>query len=129
KLALEQAGRDGGTIHLHEGARPAAAVIVNCARNQFLPRASLSQKQDCGIAGRHRFYQLEYLTERWTLADDFLKVQFAANLVFQIELLLRPFFLQSLQVTGRKGHRNRRGGLACNLLEKIAIVPGERILT
>jgi hypothetical protein len=54
ELALQQAGRDRGTVHLHEGALAASAEIVDGARDQLLAGAGLAEDQHGRIGRRHR---------------------------------------------------------------------------
>ncbi|HSE20930.1 MAG TPA: hypothetical protein VLB68_04710, partial [Pyrinomonadaceae bacterium] len=80
QFALEQSGRNGRAIELHEGAIFATTMIVNRTRDQFLSRSSLAEQQHRGITGRDCLDQLQDLPQCGTVADDLIEVHLAANL-------------------------------------------------
>src|SRR5579862_5358934 len=49
QLALQEAKRNCRTIELHEWTIPPSAVLMNCVRDQFLPRSGFSFDQHGGI--------------------------------------------------------------------------------
>jgi hypothetical protein len=61
ELAFQQAGRNGGTIELHEGSLLAAAVIVNGARDQFLAGTRFAKQEHGRIAFRNGLDHLQHL--------------------------------------------------------------------
>src|SRR5437870_2643428 len=70
QLALEQARRDGGTVHLDEGPVAAPARIADGAGNQFLSRAGLAQEENSRVGRRDDLDLVEDVSERHTIADD-----------------------------------------------------------
>src|SRR5688572_25347904 len=68
-------------------------MIVNRTRDQFLTSSGLAQQQHRGITWRDCLDQLQHLPECRAVADNLIEVHLAANLFFEIELLLRePIF-------------------------------------
>ncbi len=88
QFALQQPGRDGRAIELHQRPALAPAAIVDCTGDQFFSCACLAQKQDRGIAGRHCLHQTKNVTEARALAHNSLEIHLAADFFFQIQLLL-----------------------------------------
>src|SRR5215470_7978898 len=94
EFALEKPGWNRGTVEFYEGARFAGTQIVNRARDQLLPGASLSVNQNGGIGGRDRLDLLQDPAQRLAPADDLLEFQLASDFVFEIQLLLSQLILQ-----------------------------------
>src|SRR5260370_22830007 len=80
-------------IELHEGTLPAPTVIVNCTRDQLLPRTRLTQQQHRGIGWRDRLHQFENVLEGQAISDDLLEV-LAANFFFEIQFFLHQFVFE-----------------------------------
>ena len=64
QLALQQIVRDRRTVHRHQRAGPAAAVLVQGLGHQFLARAALAGDQHRGLAGGHAADCVHYLAKR-----------------------------------------------------------------
>ena len=64
------------------------------AGNQFLPGSGFPVNEDGGIRRRHGFDLVEYAAYCLTLEDDLPKILFAADFIFQIQLLLSEFILE-----------------------------------
>jgi hypothetical protein len=59
QLALDELGRDGGAVDLHERPRLARRVLVEGARHQLLTRAVLSGDEHARRRGRHPLHLVE----------------------------------------------------------------------
>src|SRR5438132_886323 len=73
ELALEKPRRDGRAIDLDEGPLPAAASVVDGARDRFLPRAGLAEDEHGRVGRCDGLHLLEDISEKTALADDFLE--------------------------------------------------------
>ena len=79
-------------IDFHKGALATRAEIVNGARDDFLAGASLAQKQHGGAGGRNEFDLCQNAPDGRAFADDFLEIESAANLFFEIEFFFGRAF-------------------------------------
>src|SRR5262249_7901436 len=70
QLALEETGRDGAAVELHERAALARAQPVYQARDELLARSGLPPDEDRGIRRRDGLRQADDSLERRALADD-----------------------------------------------------------
>src|SRR5208283_1626002 len=68
---------------------PAAAAIVNGARDKFLPGARLSQQEHSRIACRHHFHEFQHLPEGGTLPDDSFEACLGTELSLCIEVIIQ----------------------------------------
>src|SRR5262249_43192185 len=123
QFALEESRRNRSAVQLHECPVLPSTVIVNCAGNEFFSCASLAEQQYCRVAGRHGLNHLEDLPERRTIANDLVEVQFAANLFFEIELLLGQLLFQLGYLAERKGILQGDRNLARSLTEEVDLIP------
>ena len=97
---------------------------MNRARDQFLAGAGLAVNQHRRIGRRHRFHLLERTPQRSAGPYDLFEIQLAADLIFQVQILLRqPVFEIGDLAIGEcvlEGDRNLAGDLAkkvCATLE------------
>jgi len=91
QFVLDQPRRDRGAVELDEGAVFAPAVVVNGAGDKFLSGACLAEQQHGGVYRGDGLHKLQHQPECRAVADDLIEVQLAADLVFEVELLLREF--------------------------------------
>src|SRR5258707_9268799 len=127
QFAFEQARRNGSAVEFDKGAVLTPAVVVNSAGDQLLSRTRIAQQQHSRIAGCDRLHQFQNLLQGWAVSNDVLKIQFAANLLFEIQLFLGKFIFQFRDLTVGKGIFNGDCDLACYLSKKIRIVFAERV--
>src|SRR6202790_511208 len=107
QLRLQQARRDGRTIHLHECVIPPGTQVVNRSSNQFLSGSGFTLDEHGGIGRRHGFNLLQYGTQQGTVPDNFLEVHLRTDFVFEIKFLLRQLIFQLvyfLECQGVSGH-------------------------
>jgi hypothetical protein len=64
------------------------------ASDQFLSCSCFAKDQHIGIATRHGSRVRERIFECLALTDDFLEVEFGADLIFQIKLFFGEFVLK-----------------------------------
>jgi hypothetical protein len=64
--------------------------------------ASLTKQQHRGIVGSHSLDQLQHVGKRGTVADDLIDIHLAANLFFEIKLLLRQLVFELRNLLVRK---------------------------
>ncbi len=124
-FALQKAHRNRGAVQLHERMGASLAAFMNGARHEFLARSGFTQQEHGRIAGSHGFHLTQDRPDRRAVADDVGKIHLAANLGFQIQLLLRQFVLQigDLAVGQRVIHSDRY--LVRDLRKKSDFVLGE----
>src|SRR5205823_5567593 len=94
ELALEQACGDGRAVHFYKGPLMAPAEVVNGTSDEFLARPGFAQDQDRGVGRGDRFNVLEDPFEGGALTDNFLKIVFGADFIFEIELLRVQLILE-----------------------------------
>jgi hypothetical protein len=97
-------------------------VIVNRTRDEFLSRSGLAEQQHRGITWRDCLDQLQDLPQCGTVADDLIEVHLAANLFFEIKLLLGELFFEFGDLTVRQGIFKGNGDLARRLAEELDIL-------
>ena len=88
------------------------------AGDQFLPGSGFPVDEDGGICGRHCFDPLQNVAHLLTLEDDLPKFQLAADLIFQIQLLLGESILERVHFAERHCVFNRGRHMAGDLSEK-----------
>src|SRR5579863_10221550 len=103
KLALQQSRGNGCAIQFHEGIRFSRAEIVHGSSNQFLARARLAIDQHSGVGRRDGLNLSQNKLQSLAVSDDVLEMKLAADLGFQIDVLLREpvFELRYLSVSDR----------------------------
>ena len=121
-LAFQQAGGNGGAVQLDERALPARAQVVDGAREQFLAGAGFAVDQHGGIGGRHGLHLLQNGLQRAALADDLLEAVVGADLVFEVDLLLREPRVQFLDALVGERVLERDRHLARRLGEELQVV-------
>ena len=52
------------------------------------------EQQDCRVAGSHGFNQFQNMVQRRAVSNDVLEVHLAADLFFEVELLLGELFFE-----------------------------------
>jgi len=82
QFTLQQARGNGRAIHSHIGTFAPGAEVVDGPRNQLLPRACLSMKQDRGIGGCDDRHLVQHFLEGWAAADDIFETVLIADLWF-----------------------------------------------
>ena len=76
-------------VHGHEGLVLAQAVVVDRARNQFLPGSALAGQHDRAVRGRALCDQPIHVLHLRTRADDVLEAVLGAHLAAQLDVLLQ----------------------------------------
>src|SRR6267154_2989488 len=127
QFAFEQTGRNGSTVEFDKRAVLTLAVVVNSARHQLLARPRVAQQQHGRIAGCDRLHQFQNLHQGWTVSNNVIKIQLAANLFFEIELFLCQFVFEFRDLAVGERIFNGQRDLACYLRKKFRIVLAERI--
>src|ERR1700722_2020574 len=88
QFALQQPGRNSSTVNLNEYAVLATAMFVNSGGHLFLPRSWRAEQQNGSISGRNGFDQLQDLLKRQTAPHNLPEIHVAADLLFEIKILL-----------------------------------------
>src|SRR5262249_51056430 len=127
QLAFQQAGWDGGAVEFYEGAAPAAAGIVNGARNQLFAGSCLTKDEYSGIRSGHSSYLIEGGFQRRTFPYNLLEVDLTADLVFQVALSLGNFPLQLAALAIAQGILHCNSHLRAELAEKVYFLLRERV--
>src|ERR1700722_5649533 len=127
EFAFEQTGRNGSAIEFEKGAGLTPALVVNSAGHYLLSRTRVAQEQHSRIAGGDRFHQFQNLLQRLAASNDVLKIQFAANLFFEIQLFVGKLVFQFGDLAVGKGIFNADCDLARYLSKKLRIVLAERV--
>jgi len=112
QLALEQAGGDGGAVHLDEAALATAAQFVNRPRDEFLSRAGLARNENGRIRGGHGLNASHNRLKGRSFANHVPDVPVQADLVLQGELLGGQPLLYVSQFSISERIRHRHGNLA-----------------
>jgi hypothetical protein len=94
EFRLEKAGGNRGAIDFDESAFAPRAAIVDGAGDEFLAGAGLAQNEHGGSGRSDQFQLRQSALERGTFSDDFLEIEFAANLLFQIEFFFGELVLE-----------------------------------
>ena len=81
----------------------ALAEIVDRPGYQFLARTGLAVNQDRGAGRSYRFDLAQNTAQYGAVADDLLKIHFAAEFIFQIELFLGELVLEFRDLAIGKG--------------------------
>src|ERR1700736_5867645 len=89
QLAFEKAERNGCAVHLYERLTFARAQVVNCASDHLLASARLALDEHRRIRRRDDSNALEHSFQPGAISNDLLEIVLSADLVFQIDLLLR----------------------------------------
>ena len=96
QLAFEQPGGNRRAVYLDEGGIFLLAHAVNGTRDQFLSRSGFTQNQHRGTTGRHGSRLRQHTLQFRAFAHDFLEIEFAADLVFQVQFFFRQAIFQRL---------------------------------
>src|SRR5581483_224890 len=94
QFAFQHARGNGGAVQLNKAVPLAPAQIMHGTSKYLLAGTGFSEYQDGGIAGSNGFGIDQGPLDGGAFADDFLEVQLGADLLFQIELLLRELVLE-----------------------------------
>src|SRR6185295_3934758 len=103
-------------------------MIVNRTRDQFLSRSSLTEQQHRGITWRDCLDQLQHLSQCGAVANDLIEVHLAANLFFEIKLLLGYLIFEFRNLLARKGVPQHNRYLAANPSQEIKLILTEGIV-
>jgi hypothetical protein len=87
ELALDETGRHGAAVDLHEGARAARTGVVDGPRNQLLASPGLARDEHGGIGRRHFLHASHYRQQRLAGAHHLGKVVLAVDLLLQVGVL------------------------------------------
>src|SRR5207245_3255522 len=85
KFRFEQAGGNGSAVDLDESAVAARAAIVDGACKEFFAGSRFAEEQHGRSRGSGEFHLREGAFQHGALADNFLKIEFAADFFFEIE--------------------------------------------
>ena len=127
QFGFKEAGRDGGAIDFDEGALAARAEVVDGASNELLAGAGFAENEDGGVGGSREFDLGKSTPEELAIADDFLEVEFAANLLFEVQFFDGEFVFEAIDLLEGESVFERDGNLTADLLKELDIESGERI--
>src|SRR5579883_1573643 len=127
KLGFEEPGRNRGTIDLDEGAFAARTEVVNGAGDDFLTGAGFALNQDRGPRRRSQFDLGESAAEDGAFADDFLEVEFGANLLFEVELFDGEFVFERVDFLEGQSVFEGDGDLRGDLLNELHVLGGKGV--
>src|ERR1700744_5984204 len=99
------------------------------ACDEFFAAAGLAVDQHGAVGGRYGFDLRKNVSKYGTVSDDFLEVEFVANLVFEVELFLGELFGQLRDFLIGQGIVDRDGDLAGDLNEELNFVRSERVFS
>src|ERR1700691_45966 len=103
EFAFQQSGGDGGAVQFDKRIGLTLAEIMDSPGYQLLARAGLPMNQ---YRGPRRGYCLDLAQDtpqHRAVADDLLKIHFAADFIFEIELFLGEFVLEFRDLTIGEG--------------------------
>src|SRR5260370_38243107 len=86
---MEQPGRKGGAVELHESPILAPAAFMDGAGNQFLSRTGFTETQYRRVAGSHRLHEVKNTAASRTLPPNSFKVHLATDSIFQTNFFTR----------------------------------------
>ena len=122
QLAFQKPRRDGGAVHLYQGALAARAEMMNGAGDQFFSRAGFALNQYRRIGRRDGLELIENFFQRRTVADNLFEVVFAADLILQIELLFAQFVRPFDDLAKREGVFHGDGDLIGDMLQQLGVL-------
>ena len=76
QFTLQEARRDGRTVHFDKRPLPPAAAIMKGTGNEFLPGSCFALNEHSGIRRRDDLHLLEHLPQGHAFADDLLEIVF-----------------------------------------------------
>ena len=94
---------------------------MDCAGDQFLTSSGLAKDEHRRIAAGYGSCLRQRIFERRTLTNDLLEVEFSADLIFQIEFLLREFVLELGNFAIRTRILQDNGQMCGDLMKQFAI--------
>src|SRR5262249_13786187 len=98
EFAFEKAGRNCRAINFDKGTLAPRTEVVDGAGDQLFAGAGFAKNQDGGIRRRGEFDLSESALNGRTFADNFFKIQLAANFLFQIELFDGEFVFEGINL-------------------------------
>src|SRR5437879_8602104 len=107
----------------------APAEVMNGTRDEFLASPGFAQDQNRGVGRSDRFNVLEDSFEGGALADNFLKIVFRADFIFEIELLRVQLILEFSDLLVRQRILHRNGELTGDLIQQINLLGGKGSLS
>src|SRR6516225_5587229 len=103
KLALEQAGGNGGAVHLDEWPTPSRAQIVDGAGEKFLARTRFSLYEHARVGRCHDLDLPERLVEGGAFSHDFSKFKVPTDFTLSINPFLAGIALPCLEFPADQG--------------------------
>src|ERR1700761_6149967 len=97
--------------------------------DEFFDAAGLAVDQHGAVGGRDGFDRRKKVSKYGTVADNFLEVEFVANLVFEVELFLGELFGQLGNLLIGQGVIDGDGDLAGDLNEEFNFMRSERVFS
>jgi len=96
-------------------------MTVDCASQELLAGPRLAQQQHGALSRRDRLDLLQHTSERRALADDFLEVVLAQNLLLEIHLFVSKAILQCRDFVERLRVFDRDSDLGADLNKQVEI--------
>ena len=128
EFRFEKTARDSGAIDFDESAIAARAEIVNGASEELLAGAGFAEKENGGTGGCGEFELGQGALEGRALADNFFKIEFAANFFLEIELFFGELIFQRFDFLESQSVFHGDGDLRGNLLKELHILRREGII-
>src|SRR5689334_22574430 len=94
QFAFQQPCRNRSAVQFYKGAVLAPAVAVKSARDQFLARSCLAQKQNGRITPGNGVHQFQHVLQCHAAPNDLLEAHLAAKFLLKVEFLLGEFVLE-----------------------------------
>src|SRR6266436_1029635 len=128
QLAFQQTRWNRRAVELDERLRAPRTQIMDGPRDQFLSCTRVSIDEHGRVRRSDRFHLLQYTPQRSTFPDDLREIHFATDFIFEIQLFLRELVFQLSNLPKRACILHGDGNLICDLLQKLDVVAGERVV-
>jgi hypothetical protein len=121
EFGFEQSSGNRSAIDFDEGAVAAGAEIVDGAGEELLTGAGFAQKKNRGCGGSGELDLREGAFEGGAFADNFLKIEFATDFLFEVELFFGELVFQRVDFLEGQGVFDGDGDLRGDLQEEFNV--------
>src|SRR5260370_35011588 len=94
---------------------------MNGAGDKLFAGPGFAEDQDSGVARSGELDLSERALDGGTLADDFLKIKFAADFFFEIKFFVRKFIFEGIDFLKGQSVFNRKGNMRRDAIYKVRI--------
>src|SRR5437667_6992518 len=89
EFRFQQVLRKSRAVNSHERLIGASAVVMQCARNEFLPGAALAEQQNCGVSVGDALDHAIHSLHARALSHDIVEPELLAQLALQFDVFLQ----------------------------------------